>query len=89
MTELKHACDDAVKFVSDCSVYSFNFVKMDAKRNAQYYGRPAAYTQSHKNEDVRLVLGWSSSIIALGSAYYGYIHDFQATKTIVTVGVIA
>ncbi|GAA6006649.1 hypothetical protein JCM11491_003132 [Sporobolomyces phaffii] len=43
---------------------------------------------SHRHEDVRLILGWTSVAIALGTTYYSYkVDDFQATKTVVAIGV--
>ncbi|KAM0749607.1 hypothetical protein T439DRAFT_381194 [Meredithblackwellia eburnea MCA 4105] len=53
----------------------------------EYFGRPTAFSQSHTHEDIRLALGWSSTIIAFASAYYGYRTEFQESKFWVTVGV--
>ncbi|GAA5902218.1 signal peptidase complex subunit 2 [Sporobolomyces salmoneus] len=44
---------------------------------------------SHQHEDVRLSLGWSSVVIALGTTYYAYkMDDFQGTKSWVALGVV-
>lgn len=43
---------------------------------------------SHKHEDIRLSLGWTSVVIALGTTYYAYkLDDFQGTKNWVALGV--
>ncbi|GAA5830530.1 hypothetical protein JCM3766R1_002753 [Sporobolomyces carnicolor] len=44
---------------------------------------------SHRHEDVRLSLGWTSVVIALGTTYYAYKKDdFQGTKSWVALGVV-
>lgn len=54
----------------------------------QYFTRTTEFTQSHVHTDVRLLLGWSASLIAFASAYYGYIVPFEESKLWVTVGVV-
>ncbi|GAA6001530.1 hypothetical protein JCM5350_000250, partial [Sporobolomyces pararoseus] len=43
---------------------------------------------SNRHQDVKLLLGWSSVLIALGTTYYSYKKDdFQGTKFLVGLGV--
>lgn len=54
----------------------------------QFFTRPGAFTRSHVHEDVRLVLGWSSVLVALATGYHGYVKSFEESKALVTVGVL-
>ncbi|GAA5882961.1 hypothetical protein JCM16303_006761 [Sporobolomyces ruberrimus] len=46
------------------------------------------FTPSNFHQDVRLSLGWTSVLIALGTTYYAYkVDDFQRTKPFVANGV--
>merc|ERR1711939_223757 len=55
----------------------------------QYLSKPSLFQASHMHTDVRLVLGWTSSIIALSGALYAYkVNDFQASRQYVLASVI-
>lgn len=65
LTDLKNACDDAVK---------------------RYLSRPELFKQIYLHTDVRLALGWSSVLVAAGTAFYGYKVEFEISKPVVWVG---
>ncbi|PBK79912.1 hypothetical protein ARMGADRAFT_1021229 [Armillaria gallica] len=65
LTDLKNACDDAVK---------------------RYLSRPELFKQIFLHTDVRLALGWSSVLVAAGTALYGYKVEFEIAKPVVWVG---
>merc|ERR1711939_1126421 len=55
----------------------------------QYLSKPSLFQASHMHTDVRLVIGWTSSIIALSGALYAYkVNDFQASRQYVLASVI-
>jgi len=68
VTELKNACDDAVK---------------------RFLSRPELFKQNHLHTDVRLGLGWLSVFVAAGTALYGYKVDFETSKPVVSIGLVA
>ncbi|GAA5964263.1 hypothetical protein JCM3765_002790 [Sporobolomyces pararoseus] len=46
------------------------------------------FQTSYKHQDIKLLLGWTSVFIALGTSYYSYKkQDFNLTKPLVTLGV--
>jgi len=54
----------------------------------QYYARPSLFKPSHVHTDVRLVLGWTSSLIALGASGYAYKVPFQESRSWVLAALI-
>ncbi|TFK21128.1 hypothetical protein FA15DRAFT_672837 [Coprinopsis marcescibilis] len=68
LSELKNACDDAVK---------------------RFLSRPELFKQIYLHTDVRLGLGWLSVFVAAGTAFYGWKVDFETSKPVVTIGLIA
>ncbi|KAJ3987846.1 microsomal signal peptidase 25 kDa subunit-domain-containing protein [Lentinula detonsa] len=83
VTELKNACDDAVKRVSRFYERS----EFDSA-SSQYLSRPELFNQIHLHTDVRLGLGWASVFVAAGTAFYGYKVEFEKSKPVVWVGLI-
>ncbi|GAA6059681.1 hypothetical protein JCM10212_000068 [Sporobolomyces blumeae] len=54
----------------------------------EFFSLPAHnFKTSHAHEDTRLLLGWTSVVVALGTTYYAYKHEFQESKFWVGVGV--
>ncbi|KAF7357552.1 hypothetical protein MSAN_01351500 [Mycena sanguinolenta] len=72
VTELKNACDDAVK----------------RTLSIQYLSRPELFKQIHQHTDVRLALGWLSVFVAGGTGLYGYKVEFEQSKPVVWAGLI-
>ena len=86
LTELKNACDDAVKRVSlFCTPSEW---KADDNATRQYLSRPDLFKQIHLHTDIRLGLGWLSVFVAAGTALYGYKIDFEKSKPVVTIGLV-
>lgn len=52
----------------------------------QYLSRPELFKQIFLHTDVRLALGWSSVLVAAGTALYGYKVEFEIAKPVVWVG---
>lgn len=90
VSELKNACDDAVKRVSHVQVFSFFSPAnlFDLSNWEQYLARPDLFKQIHVHTDVRLGLGWLSVFVAAGAALYGYKVEFEKSKPVVWFGVI-
>jgi len=53
----------------------------------KHLSKPDSFQQQHFHTDIRLALGYSSTIIAAGSALYGWKADFAKSKPLVTLGV--
>jgi len=99
-TELKNACDDAVKRVSTFHLSTFilsgllvlfavllTLLDLHALTSVlQYLSRPELFKQIYLHTDVRLGLGWLSVFVAAGTALYGYKVDFEKSKPVVTIG---
>lgn len=98
LLELKTCLDDTVKEVQLLhlplslslfhKVYS-NLMEPNLFRPPQFFSLPRNNFQiSNRHQDVKLLLGWSSVLIALGTTYYSYKKDdFQGTKFLVGLGV--
>jgi signal peptidase complex subunit 2 len=55
----------------------------------QYLSQPSQFRASNVHTDVRLVLGWTSSLIAIGAALYAYkVGKFQETRPVVISAVV-
>ena len=54
----------------------------------QYFSRPSQFKPSHTHTDVRLVLGWTSSLLALGASFYAYKVPFQQSRQWVLLAVL-
>lgn len=55
----------------------------------QYLSKPALFQPSHLHTDVRLALGWTSSLLALSGALYAYkLDDFRASRNYVLASVV-
>ena len=55
----------------------------------QYLSQPSQFRASNVHTDVRLVLGWTSSLIAISSALYAYkVGKFQETRPVVLSAVV-
>jgi len=100
-TELKNACDDAVKRVSISHQTSYfvvalgsllfsscSFSLQELTLSLQYLSRPELFKQIHLHTDVRLGLGWLSVFVAAGTALYGYKVDFEKSKPVVSIGLV-
>lgn len=83
-TELKHACDDALKRVN--SLFLLHFVIIDDV--AQHLSLPDRFRPIHLHTDVRLALGWAAVVISLATGLYGYKTEFETSKPIVWAGLI-
>ncbi|KAJ3554667.1 hypothetical protein NP233_g12371 [Leucocoprinus birnbaumii] len=88
VTELKNACDDAVKRVRRLLPPLILALLNSLLWRTQYLGRAELFTQIHLHTDVRLGLGWLSVFVAGGTALYGYKVDFEKSKPVVWFGVI-
>ncbi len=51
--------------------------------------RSHQFNQQNYHTDVKLVLGWLSVFIGIGSAGWSYMVGFEESKTLVTWSVIA
>lgn len=85
LTELKNACDDALKRVSSLSG---NKSVLLAHCRVQYLSRPELFKQIYWHTDIRLGLGWLSVFVAAGTALYGYKIEFEKSKPVVSIGLI-
>lgn len=54
----------------------------------QYFSKPTQFKPSHVHTDVRLGLGWTASLLALGASYYAYKVPFQQSRDYVLAAVI-
>ena len=50
--------------------------------------QPNLFKEKHTHTDVKLLLGWASVFIAVGTAMYGWKVDFETSKPVVWIGVI-
>ncbi|KAL5481109.1 SPC2 [Sanghuangporus weigelae] len=50
--------------------------------------QPNLFKEKHTHTDVKLLLGWASVLIAVGTAAYGWKVDFEQSKPVVWIGVI-
>lgn len=83
-TDLKNACDDALKrvcvpFVSWMTSFSTAM---------QYLSRPNLFKQIHLHTDVRLTLGWAGVLVAAATGLYGWKVEFEQSKPAIWAGFI-
>jgi signal peptidase complex subunit 2 len=87
--ELKTACDDAVKQVGRLLIFSLPILAdLCSLSFYQYFSKPSQFKPSHVHTDVRLTLGWTASIIALGASIYAYKVPFQQSRDWVLAAVV-
>jgi signal peptidase complex subunit 2 len=87
VTDLKHACDDALKRVSQ-GLLSFSFSLANHLSNFEFLSRPDLFKQQYLHTDVRLALGWAGVGIALFTGLYGWKVEFEKSKPVVWAGLI-
>ncbi|KAK9898186.1 hypothetical protein P389DRAFT_30296 [Cystobasidium minutum MCA 4210] len=54
----------------------------------QYFSKPSQFKPSHVHTDVRLGLGWTASLIAIGASLYAYKVPFQESRDYVIAAVV-
>jgi Microsomal signal peptidase 25 kDa subunit (SPC25) len=54
----------------------------------QFFGRADLFRPSHVHTDVKLALGWTSTVIAAATSLYSYRTPFQESRFWVIVGVV-
>lgn len=88
--DLKTACDDAVKQVCIQAHYRINIyvMLMYYAPSPQYFSKPSQFKPSHVHTDVRLTLGWTASILAIGASLYAYKVPFQQSRDYVLAAVV-
>lgn len=97
--EVKLALDEAVKKASSTSVSlanlpcqlmehasSFSFLRK-LSDDLQIISKDHQFTEIHTYTDIRLVLGWTSVLIAASTMGYSYHYGFESTKGITMLGV--
>lgn len=88
LTELKIACDDAVRRVRQNASVSVPLNLLSEQHILQFFARPDQFRTRHTHTDVRLALGWASVVVAGATGYYGWQRDFEEAKPLVTIGVV-
>ena len=53
----------------------------------QIISKDHQFTESHTYTDIRLVLGWTSVLIAAATMGYSYQYGFESTKGMTMLGV--
>jgi signal peptidase complex subunit 2 len=84
-SELKNACDDALKRVRSFYITALNYTYHSP---LQYLSRPVLFKQIHLHTDVRLALGWAGVFTAAATGLYGWKIDFEKSKPGVWIGFI-
>lgn len=83
-TDLKNACDDALKRVR---IPRMSWIA-SLSTAVQYLSRPNLFKQIHLHTDVRLTLGWAGVLVAAATGLYGWKVEFEQSKPAVWAGFI-
>ena len=93
-SDLKNACDDALKRVRLTRVYRPGLLRPPIHSQEtdlsppQFLSHPELFQPNFIHTDVRLALGWASVFVAFGTGLYGWKIDFERSKPVVWAGVI-